>query len=193
MTTETIFQAASISKPVAALTALRLVQEGRLKLDEDANRSLVSWKVPENEFTKQKKITLRQLLAHTSGYQFTAFKASPPAHNTPRFCRLRRRAAANSAPVRVEALPETRWRYSGGGYSVMEQLLIDAVGSLYRNYTRRKFAPVKMTYSNFEQPLSPKLKTNVASGHLANGEKVEGGWKVYPTLAAAGSGRRLRI
>jgi CubicO group peptidase (beta-lactamase class C family) len=188
VTTETIFQAASVSKSVAALTALRLVQEGRLKLDEDVNRSLVSWKVPENEFTKQKKVTLRQLLAHTSGLSVHGFQGFAAGTQPAALLQtLDGAPPANSAPVRVDAVPGSRWRYSGGGYSVMEQLLIDAVGKPFPAIVQEKvLRPLKMNHSNFEQPLSPKLKTNAASGHLANGEKVEGGWNVYPTLAAAG-------
>ncbi len=64
---ETIFQAASISKPVAAMVALRLVDEGKLDLDEDVNRKLITWKLPENEFMTEKKVTLRLLLSHRAG------------------------------------------------------------------------------------------------------------------------------
>ena len=67
VTTETLFQACSISKPIAAMAALTLVQQGKLDLDEDVNQKLVSWKVPENEFTKDHKVTLRRLLTHTAG------------------------------------------------------------------------------------------------------------------------------
>jgi CubicO group peptidase (beta-lactamase class C family) len=188
VTTETLFQAASISKPVSALTALRLVQEGRLKLDEEVNRRLVSWKVPENEFTKEKKVTLRQLLAHTSGttvHGFSGFAAGTQPGTLLQI--LDGSPNASSAPVRVDTIPGTRWRYSGGGYSVMEQLLIDTLKKPFSEIVQEKvFRPLKMNRSNFEQPLSAKLKNKAASGHLANGEKVEGGWNVYPTLAAAG-------
>lgn len=60
VTSDTLFQAASVSKSVTALAALRLVQEGKLELDEDVNLKLKSWKVP--EFTKNEKVTLRRLL-----------------------------------------------------------------------------------------------------------------------------------
>ena len=66
-TTKTLFQAGSISKPVAATGALYLVEQGKLKLDEDVNLELKSWKLPENQFTKTEKVTLRRLLSHTGG------------------------------------------------------------------------------------------------------------------------------
>src|SRR2546423_1357605 len=67
VTTKTLFQAGSISKPVAATAALYLVQEGKLSLDENVNDKLKTWKVPENEFTKTEKVTLRRLMSHTAG------------------------------------------------------------------------------------------------------------------------------
>ena len=81
-TVNTLFQAASISKPLSALAVLRLVQDGRLALDEDVNLQLKSWKVPENQFTSVEKVTLRRLLTHTRGQRCPAFPAMNPR---PRF------------------------------------------------------------------------------------------------------------
>src|SRR5262249_35327693 len=81
VTTETLFQAGSISKPVAALAALKLVEQGKLSLDEDVNAKLVSWKLPENEFTKDQKVTLRRLLTHNAGltvHGFPGYAADAP-------------------------------------------------------------------------------------------------------------------
>jgi CubicO group peptidase (beta-lactamase class C family) len=60
VTSDTLFQAGSISKPVSAAAALHLVQEGSLNLDENVNARLKSWKVPDNEHTQKKKVTLRE-------------------------------------------------------------------------------------------------------------------------------------
>ena len=73
VTTDTLFQAGSISKPVAAAGALALVEQGKLMLDEDVNLKLKSWKVPENEFTKNEKVTLRRLMSHTGGLTVHGF------------------------------------------------------------------------------------------------------------------------
>ena len=73
VTTTTLFQAGSISKPVAATAALYLVQQGKLSLDEDVNQKLKTWKVPENQFTTTQKVTLRRLMSHTAGLTIHGF------------------------------------------------------------------------------------------------------------------------
>jgi len=121
VTTEMLFQAGSISKPVTGMAALRLVQQGKLNLDEDVNRKLVSWKVPENEFTKEQKVTARRILSHTAGttnnsvgtYVFGAELPTLPQA-------LGGVKPANSPPVAVDFVPGSRQRYSGGGYTVLQ-------------------------------------------------------------------------
>ena len=67
MVTQTLFQAGSISKPIAALAALKLAEEGSIDLDTDVNVYLNNWNVKENEYTRQEKVTIRRLLTHTAG------------------------------------------------------------------------------------------------------------------------------
>src|SRR4051794_35775600 len=81
VTPSTLFQAGSISKAVAALGALHLVEKGTLSLDADVNTKLTSWKVPENKFTATEKVTLRRLLSHTGGltvHGFPGYDVSGP-------------------------------------------------------------------------------------------------------------------
>ena len=188
VTTEMLFQAGSISKPVTGMAALRLVQQGKLNLDEDVNRKLVSWKVPENEFTKEQKVTARRILSHTAGttnnsvgtYVFGAELPTLPQA-------LGGVKPANSPPVAVDFVPGSRQRYSGGGYTVLQQLLIDTTGKSFPDFMRETvLAPVGMKRSTFEQPLPKQLQASAAVGHNLNGEKIAGNWRVFPESAAAG-------
>jgi CubicO group peptidase (beta-lactamase class C family) len=188
VTIETLFQAASISKPVAAMGALRLVEEGKLSLDEDINKYLTSWKVPENEFTKEKKVTLRGLLSHSAGMTVHGFRGYQSDEPAPALLQvLNGEKPANSAPIRVDILPGSRWRYSGGGISVMQQMIIDVTGKPFPEFMRRAVLDkLGMKHSTYEQPLPKTFSRNVAAGHRATGEIIKGKWHTYPEMAAAG-------
>jgi CubicO group peptidase (beta-lactamase class C family) len=188
VTTETLFQAASISKPVTALAVLRLVEKGRLNLDGDLNRKLVSWKVPENDFTREKHVSLRMLLSHTAGLTVHGF-AGYESNATPTTLLqvLDGEPPANSQPIRVDALPGSRWRYSGGGYCVMQQLILDLTRQPFPQFMHDTvLKPLDMDASTFEQPLPVERSPSAATGHRANGTVVLGRWHVYPEMAAAG-------
>ncbi len=129
ITADTLFQAGSISKSVAALGALRLVELGQLSLDEDVNAKLRTWKVPENEFTKDEKVTLRRILSHTAGLTVHGFRGYAVGRPEPTLVQvLDGKKPANSAAIRVDFVPGSQWRYAGGGYTVMQQMIIDVVG-----------------------------------------------------------------
>lgn len=188
VTATTFFQAGSISKPVAALGALRLVGRGELDLDEDVNRKLVAWKVPENEFTREKKVTLRGLLGHTAGltvHGFPGYAADAPVPSLVQV--LDGAKPANTPPIRVNIAPESIWRYSGGGYTVMQQLVLDVTGRPYPELMRETvLAPLGMEESTFEQPLPRELAGRAATGHVPGRGPIAGRWHTYPEMAAAG-------
>src|SRR6185436_9257568 len=124
----TLFQAGSISKPVAAVAALRLVDAGRIDLDADVNDYLVSWKVPANEGW-QPRVTLRHLLSHTGGLTVHGFPGYARGQAVPTLVQVLDGAKpANTAAVRDNAVPGTQSRYSGGGTTIVQQMLIDVMG-----------------------------------------------------------------
>ena len=136
VTEATLFQAGSISKPVAAMGALRLVEQGTLSLDEDVNTRLKSWKVPENEYTATEKVTLRRLVSHTAGltvHGFPGYDIKVPMPTTVQVLD----GAGNTAPVRVNVVPGSIWRYSGGGYTVMQLLVSDVTGKPFAQVHER--------------------------------------------------------
>jgi CubicO group peptidase (beta-lactamase class C family) len=184
----TIFQAASISKPVTAVGAMAMVQAHQLNLDADVNRSLSSWKVPENEFTSKQKVTLRRLLSHTAGLSVHGFLGYAGDAGLPTLPQvLDGLSPANNQPIRVTAVPGSAESYSGGGITI-EQLLMTEVSK--RDFSQlmseRVLSKIGMSESRFEQPLGPALWEQAASGHTASGAVVPGKWRVHPELAAAG-------
>jgi CubicO group peptidase (beta-lactamase class C family) len=187
VTPETLFQAGSISKPIAALLALSLVQDSTLSLDQDVNDKLVSWKVPGNEFTRERKVTLRGLLSHSAGLTddagFAGFAVKDPVPSLADILSGQQPVTPN--PVRVGYPPGTRTRYSGGGYCVMQQLLMDVSGKPFPDLANeRVLTPLGMTQSVYQQPLSPERTPLAAAGHRTDGQPIEGKWRSYPYAPA---------
>lgn len=186
VTADTLFQAASIGKPVAALAALKLVEEGQVSLDRDVNGALTSWKVPDNEFTLESKVTLRRLLNHTAGTTVWGFPGYASGASVPDTTGVLE-GQGNTDAVRVWKKPGEGWRYSGGGYTVMQLLMSDVAGQPFPELMRDTvFDPLQMSRSTYEQPLPEKWRARAASGHDGEGGRVPGRWHTYPERAAAG-------
>ena len=185
ITPDTLFQAASISKPVTAVAAMRLVDQGRLHLDGDVNAQLTSWKLPTGGFGA---VSLRQLLAHRAGTTVHGYDGYAAGVAVPTLREvLDGKPPANSAAVTVSAAPGTAWRYSGGGYEVVQQLLTDRSGVAFPVAMHDLvLAPAGMTSSLFAQPLPAALAAKAALPHDAAGKPVAGGPHTYPEMAAAG-------
>jgi CubicO group peptidase (beta-lactamase class C family) len=188
VTTETLFQAGSISKPVTAVAALLMVERKQVSLDEDVNKKLASWKVPENEFTREKKVSLRNLLTHSGGLTNHAVGNYYSGDQLPALLEiLDGKAPAKSPPIRVGFVPGSRWDYSGGGYTVLQQLLIDVSGKQFAELLKESVLdPLKMKHSTFQQPLPKDLWPVPAVGHARDGQKIKGDWVTFPEMAAAG-------
>ena len=188
VTTATLFQAGSISKSVAALGALHLVGQGKLSLDADVNTELRSWKIPANEFTQEKQVTLRRILSHGAGLTVHGFPGYAADATPPTLAQvLDGLKPANTAPIRVDLKPGSKWRYSGGGYTVMQQMVIDVTGRPFPAFMAETvLQPLGMTASTYEQPLPKDRAASSATGHHPNGKAIEGKWHVYPEMAAAG-------
>ena len=134
---DTRFQAASISKPVAAVAALALVSRGRLALDENVNKYLKSWKVPDNQFTSTDKVTLRRLLTHSAGTTVSGFRGYSSREDVPSLLQVLNGAKpANSAPIVVDIPVGSQWRYSGGGFSIIQQIVEDETGKPFAQAVR---------------------------------------------------------
>ena len=193
VTPETVFQAASISKPVTAMVALHLVDKGLLDLDADVNDVLCSWKVPKSKHTQlqpdgmRRVVTLRGLLSHSAGMSVRGFLGYPSDAPLPTLRQiLDGEPPAVSKPVRVMLQPGTEFRYSSGRYMVVQQMIEDVTGRpLARLAQEWIFDPLGMTRSTFD-PLRPQDSNPLAATAHRDGTPVPIKWHMYPELAAAG-------
>jgi CubicO group peptidase (beta-lactamase class C family) len=185
---ETLFQAASISKPVAAMAALRLVESGRIDLDKDINQYLKTWKLPTNSFTDQATVTLRELLSHTAGLTVHGFPGYGTTDPLPSIVQvLDGTPPANTPAIRVDLVPGTHWRYSGGGYVVVDQLLEDVTGRPFPEFVKRAvLVPIGMVHSSFDQPLPKELRAKAALPFDSSGKTLKEGPHIYPEEAPDG-------
>ncbi len=185
VTPQTLFQAASISKPVSALAALRLVQAGLLDLDADVNGGLRSWQVPPHAWTGTEPVTLRRLLSHSAGLTVPGFPGYAQGAALPTLVQVLDGAPpANTAPIRVTRQPGLAYEYSGGGYAVLQQLLEDVAGQPFADLLQETvLRPAGMADSAFTPPAAGAA---AATAHRPDGSAVPGRWHTYPELAAAG-------
>jgi CubicO group peptidase (beta-lactamase class C family) len=185
---DTLFQAASISKTLTALAALKLVERRVLDLNRDVNRQLKAWKVPTNQFTRQHAVDLRSLLSHTAGTTVHGFDGYPAGHRLPTLREiLDGTKPANSAPIRVDKVPGQGFRYSGGGTMIVQRLMMDATSKQFPELMKTSvLVPLEMSSSTFQQPLPAALRPKAASGYDAKGVRIPGRWHLYPEMAAAG-------
>ena len=201
VTPDSLFHAGSIAKPVSAAAALALVEQGLLDLDQDVNAKLISWQVPENEYTRQEKVTLRRLLSHSSGLMdgFPMRSSSDPEYKwwtasegtTPTVTILQlleaEPPADDGSPTRVTRVPGTAFQYSNLGYGVVQLLVTDVTHQPFPELMQEMvLGPVGMTSSTFRQPLPEDLRGRATTEHYVNGQPYEGKRHHYPLLAAGG-------
>lgn len=185
----TAFQAASISKPVTAMAAVKLAQDGRLSLDQDVNALLRSWRVPESDLTRDQPVTLRALLSHTSGsddgFGFPGYEPGAPVPTLVQL--LNGDRPSNVGSVRFARPPYGGQKYSGGGTEIVQLLLTDLSGRPFAELMRELvLGPLGMTASTFEQPPEGELAARAARAHSGAGTAMGPKWHVYPEQAAAG-------
>lgn len=195
VTAETIFQAGSISKPVTGLLALHLVEKGTLSLDAEVNDSLISWKVPESKHTQVRrsgehpKVTLRGLLSHSAGINLRGYRGHLADRPIPTLVQILNgeKPPANSLPVKVTQKPGTKFKYSGGGYLVIQQLIEDTTGRSFAELAQEIILDkLDMDSSTFKIPLPEGYRTKAATAHTKKGNQVPGKWHIYPEQAAGG-------
>jgi CubicO group peptidase (beta-lactamase class C family) len=201
ITPDSLFHAGSVAKSVSAAAALALVEQGLLDLDQDVNERLVSWQVPENEYTTQEKVTLRRLLSHSSGLrdgfamrsssdpEFDWWMASEGKAPTVTIQQLleAQPPADDGSPTRVKQVPGAAYEYSNLGYGVVQLLMTGVTHQSFSELLQETvLGPAGMTSSTFEQPLPEELWHRTTTEHYVDGRPFEGKRHHYPLLAAGG-------
>ncbi len=185
-----IFNACSISKFLTGMLAIKLVEEGILHLDRDVNKSLVSWKVQENDFTKNKKVTLRNLLSHQSGItdpEDSFFELEPQTGIPSMVSLLKGETPYCKAPIRVTCEPESEFHYSDAGYCIIQQLIEDAMAKPFHQIMNEQvFEPLEMKNSYLDTAKMKLDSENFSCGHNKNGELTDRKYPIYPYPAASG-------
>ena len=189
VTADTIFQAASIIKPTAAMGVLRLVQDGKLSLDVDVNTFLKSWKLPAGEHTRDRPVTIRSLLSHSSGlgdgFGFPGYHPKDPLPSVVQI--LNGEKPSNTGKVLMERPPFTAFKYSGGGVTVVQLAVTDTTGRAFPELMKSLVLDsIGMRNSGFDQPLSPERDRAAARAHSGRGTAMDTKWHIYPELEAAG-------
>ena len=184
--TETLFQAGSISKPIAATRAHQLAEKGIIHLDANVNTYLTRWKVPDNEFTVKEKVTTRRLLNHSAGLTVRGFPGYAIHDTIPNVLGVLN-GEGNTGPIRVFREPGEKVGYSGGGYTVLQLMIEDIEQSDFSEIMHKKVLnPLGMTWSTYKNPLPEKYHSRAAIGYKSDGSEVVGKWHTYPEMAAAG-------
>lgn len=187
-TTQTLFQAASISKSLNSIGALKLVQQQKIDLYADINNYLVTWKFPYDSTSGGKKISLANLLSHTAGLTVHGFPGYETTAKLPSVVQvLNGIQPANTKAVRSQFAPGTRVQYSGGGTTISQLIISDVTSKPYHKYMWEEvLQPLGMTMSFYDQPAPASKKPMLATGYKPNGTEIAGKYHVYPEQAAAG-------
>ncbi len=178
---DTAFQAASISKSVAAWGVMKLVEEGKIDLDAPVEKYLTRWSIPSSSFDTD-KVTIRLLLSHTSGLSSHGYAGYEPDSTIPTLEESLLGKGKYLEPVKLVKEPGTAYKYSGGGYTVLQLMIEEVTGIPFSEYMQKEvLIPLGMNNSSYDYKVMQK---KVAKSYGVFGEVLPG--YIYTEEAAAG-------
>lgn len=186
VTTKTLFNGASLSKPVAAMAALNLSEKGFIDLNEDVNAYLKNWKIPENKFTEEQKVTLKRLIGHTAGIINYVPQPYSLNDNSPNLVQMLSGTKPSvDLPASVIYVPGEQRKYSNPGYTIIQKMIEDVSDKNFESVIEEIiFKPSEMYDSSFEQPLPQNLLEKTATGYSKDLKGYP--YKLFPWKAAGG-------
>ena len=185
----TAFSTASISKPITAIVCAILEEKGLINLDDPIENYLKRWKLPENNFTKDTKVTWNQLLSHTAGTSQGGFEDYYTGDSIPTIVESLQGKLLPRSKKSIEFLfkPGTNWEYSGGGYVIIQCALEDHFNKPLAQIVRETLLePLQLQNSTMIQPNDKGFLTNIAKVHNRNGEIIRTGVPITPQVAPSG-------
>jgi len=187
ITVDTLFQAASISKPVFAVAVMRLFECGVLDIDTDISEYLVGYELPTYDNQKH-KITLRQILSHNAGLNIHGFAGYQQGQKVPTVEQILNGVPpSNHLKLKLIKNPETGYQYSGGGYVLAQKIVTDVCKRDFCELMNELvLSPFCMTHSTFSQPLPNDRLNEIAFGYDPHNLELPGGYDIMPELSAAG-------
>ncbi|WP_419961943.1 serine hydrolase domain-containing protein [Psychrobacillus sp. BM2] len=185
-----IFNACSISKYLTGMLVMKLTEQGLLDLDEDVNSKLISWKVPENELTINKSVTLRNLLSHQSGIidPEDSFAELNSMLDMPSMVELLNgKTSYCKYPIEVKYEPVSEFHYSDAGFCIIQLLIEDITEKPFSQVMKEQiFEPLQMGNSTLGTSILEMKREEFSCGHNKNGEIVEAKYPFYPYPASSG-------
>lgn len=184
----TAFSTASMSKPVTALLCLMLAEQGKIDLDAPIAQYVKSWQLPKSDLPGTSQVTLRQLLTHTAGTSQHGFADFYEGDAIPTLLdSLGGRLPRYDKPIEFIFAPGTGWKYSGGGYVIIQLAIEDHMGRRLADLAEELiFNPLGMVQTTMDQPGLPNFPTDVASVHDKNGNVIRTGLPITPQISASG-------
>jgi CubicO group peptidase (beta-lactamase class C family) len=163
VTTGTVFEAASVAKPVTAWAVLGLAEQGLMDLDAPIEIYISGWSLPPSEFDHA-QVTARRLLAHAAGTNFGGDPGVEPGEDVPTLTEAADGAGLEGGAIRVAFPPDQAYRYSSKGYVLLEMAVEGVTGTAFPDCIRSVvLEPLGMTSSGFEW--TPALRERAATGH----------------------------
>ena len=149
----TVFQSASLSKWITAWGVMALVQDRKLDLDAPVSTYLTRWSLPQSRFDNR-KVTVRRLLSHTAGLtDGLGYAGFAPGAAVPSLVETLKRPDADpgvNGTIAVGYEPGSDWRYSGGGYAILQLLVEEVSGESFEAFMQRVvFQPLGMVHSSY--------------------------------------------